>query len=147
MNTRQILNCLRKNDGKSHYLGVYPADRLPQRVSLPCAIIVNMDKSTNPGSHWVAIYIDKHGVGEFFCSFGNPPINSHHFKFIKRNSLHWTFNKTKLQCFSSTVCGQYCIFYLFCKIRGFSLKHILSYFSKECLKNDTLIKTFYKKKC
>lgn len=132
---------------KTHWLGVYPADQLPHRVSLPCAVVVNMDSSNKSGSHWIAIYIDKQGVGEFFCSFGLPPTISHHLKFLKNNSRYWMYNSTKLQCFSSSVCGHYCLLYLHDKMCGISLKHFLLRFSNDCFKNDKLMKKFRTKKC
>ena len=33
-------------------------------------IILNLSSSNHPGSHWVAVFVNTNGVGEFFDSFG-----------------------------------------------------------------------------
>jgi len=53
--------------------GIYSVDTLPKQVEYPAALIVNLSPSTSPGTHWTAIYINKHGRGQYFDSFGNEP--------------------------------------------------------------------------
>nr|CAD7578487.1 unnamed protein product [Timema californicum] len=48
--------------------GVFPADQLPARIARPAALVINIDPNTKPGTHWVPIFIDKNGVGEYFDS-------------------------------------------------------------------------------
>ena len=43
------------------------------RKSFPSAYVFNLDPSYKPGSHWVAVYIDRKGRPEYFDSFGRPP--------------------------------------------------------------------------
>ena len=35
-------------------------------------IVFNLDPSYKPGSHWVAVYIDRNGLPEYFDFFGRP---------------------------------------------------------------------------
>lgn len=48
-------------DGAGHKLlgakfrGVYPSDKIPKLNDLSCYAILNLDKTGEPGSHWVAI--------------------------------------------------------------------------------------------
>ena len=63
MDTRQISGAIRGL--KANSVRVYVADRIPKHLSLPTAIIVNTDTSDKPGTHWVALYIDKNASGSF----------------------------------------------------------------------------------
>jgi hypothetical protein len=73
MNTAHISCCL--SPVKS-FLAVFPSDKLTSaEITNPCSIIVNLDASTQPGSHWFAIrfelrssqayYFDYHGLPLF----------------------------------------------------------------------------------
>ena len=61
-------------------------DLLPEKKPLDMkAYIVNTDISTDPGEHWVAIYV---GIDQviFFDSYGRPPEEQYVLPFIQRNS-------------------------------------------------------------
>ena len=55
MNTREITQAISELAANS--IGVYAADHIPCRLSLPAAIVTNLDTLEKPGSHWVAFYI------------------------------------------------------------------------------------------
>ena len=57
------------------FKGVYALDEIVhiKQNSLPSAYVFNLDPSYKPGSHWVAVYIDRKGRPEYFDSFGRPP--------------------------------------------------------------------------
>jgi len=130
MNTIQI-NKIMKKDAytKNIYLGTLPIDKLPKKVGYPSCIVINNQKSTEPGEHWIAIYFDKQGNGEFFDSFGNPPNYYNLQKYLKNNCLNFDYNKKKLQSDYSLYCGYYCVLYLLLKARHLSMEKILKYFS------------------
>ena len=48
--------------------GVYAIDemKLIETVSYPSSFVINLDPSYKPGSHWVAVYFDRNGIGEYF---------------------------------------------------------------------------------
>ena len=53
------------------WLGVFPADRLPSRITqFPRGLVANTDPSTKPGMHWVAMYFPDTSTSEFFDSYG-----------------------------------------------------------------------------
>ena len=108
LNTLQISEILRYI---RTFFGVYAINRLPfVLLSKPGAIIINLDASYNPGSHWVCVYLSGAGEGYYFDSFGRPPpalIQS----FIERNSRSWTWNHRIYQAEDSTYCGYYCILF------------------------------------
>ena len=115
---------------------VFAANRLPLYVSLPSYIICNLDPDHLPGSHWIAIYISESGYGEYFDSFGRRPTGSH-LKFLKRNNKQFTFNNLRIQNDFTSVCGKYCIVYLYFKYRKCSTNYYLSMF--DCNRTFSMI--------
>lgn len=116
---------------KIRFLGVMPFDFFPlstftassfsDSMRTPSApglhaicCIVNTDPSTKPGKHWVAFFLGPHGKLEFFDSYGRPPT---HFGFPIACSMLDTstfeYNTLAIQADSSSVCGHYCIVFLF----------------------------------
>ena len=121
------------------FLGVFPSNRLPPVIeTYPAALIANVDRHDQEGSHWVAIYFTKTKEGEFFDSFGrHPSMCSLHFKpFLNKFSKAWTYNQRSLQSFWSAVCGQYCLYYLLHRVRGNSMASIVSTFNQSRTQND-----------
>jgi hypothetical protein len=110
LSTNEI-NHLLKN--KKDFLGVFPVDRLPYLlVPKPTGLIINLDESYKPGSHWVAVYIPKNGPAHYFDPFGAVP-GRHVSLFLDRNSKHgWVFNAAKFQGDLSYLCGYYCVLFI-----------------------------------
>ncbi len=72
----------------------------------PFAIVVNTDKSSGPGEHWVAVYVDRNGKGYYFDSYGGPPLSEIK-QFLNRvckNGLFKSIDKP-IQAPASIVCG------------------------------------------
>jgi len=44
-------------------MGVYAADEIPIVWSKPAVIIANTNDHTKSGTHWVAMYVGKDGIG------------------------------------------------------------------------------------
>lgn len=67
MNTLEIWNTLASNKyTKNYFKGVYPLDCIPKIIKdKPALLVVNLDKSNQPGSHWVAIYLPTKGNPEY----------------------------------------------------------------------------------
>ena len=118
MNTLQLKRALEHNPStKKIFGGVFAADELPKTFdTFPYGFVANTDPSTEPGTHWVAFYFPSRDKGEFFDSYGYPP---EHYGLESYDIETW--NKYKLQSSWSNVCGQYCIFYLYHKSRGYNL--------------------------
>ena len=94
-----------------HFFGVYAINRLPfVLLPKPGSIIVNLDASYHPGSHWVCLYFTAEGKGHYFDSFGrHPPAQIQ--AFIERNTKDWTWNREIYQAEDSKLCGYYCILF------------------------------------
>ena len=70
--SHQISSVLKRDHFTNHdFRGVFACDQLPKRYVLrPSGLVVNTDPSTQPGEHWVAIYIARGGESEYFDSYG-----------------------------------------------------------------------------
>ena len=49
-----------------YFMGVFPSDKLPRFISRPALLVCNTDASHLPGLHWIAIFVDYDGRGEFY---------------------------------------------------------------------------------
>lgn len=118
---------------------VFAANRMPVFVQLPIYLISNLDPDYKPGSHWVAIYIDINGVGEYFDSYGRKP-EGYHKMFLKRNTKKWSYNHNQLQSYFSSVCGKYCLVYLYFKMKNVKMVDFVNkFFSVNTISNDFII--------
>lgn len=147
MNTIELMRALKGCEITRKYIsGVYAADMLPETKlkKKPAILIANTDGSDKPGEHWVAFYFPRTGDAEFFDSFGNRPKKIEFLRFLRRNSLHYTYNKKRLQSDFSTTCGLWCCVYLHQKCMGKKMSEITSMFSqKNRQMNDEKVKSMY----
>jgi hypothetical protein len=135
------INSVLNNDchTKPVFGGTWSADSFPKTTTSPVCFVVNTAPSWHPGRHWVAIYRGVDG-DEYFCSYGSKPAVE-----IQRNlRKDYTSNCYMLQSPTSDICGQYCILYLLCKCRGFSLQTFTNCFSSDTFINDKLVVKSYK---
>lgn len=119
--------------------GVYASDCLPIKITPSSVIIVNNDPHTKRGTHWVAFFLDWDGKLEYFDSYGQPPTVADHIKFIRRNSCCYRYNTTPLQSDYSSVCGHYCLTYLYFRSLGFHLTYFTALCSENVCKNDNSV--------
>ena len=86
--------------------------------------------------------------GEFFDSYGKHPIhyNKHFLDFMKRNAVEWEHNKIQLQSAFSTVCRQYCIYFLYHCCRKRTVSSIVNSFVNDKLHNDQMVYDFVRRK-
>jgi hypothetical protein len=134
MNTSQILAIARSDPILDQImLGVFPSDMLPKITHVPAALIVNLDPSTETGSHWVSLYFDKRC--EYFDSYGRKPeiLES----YILANSLKYTFNNKQVQSPLTSICGQMCIYLLIWRARGIPYNEIV-----DTMNNDYFVAGF-----
>jgi hypothetical protein len=112
--------------------------KLPYVIRKPAAIIANTDEQYQPGTYWVAMYILKRGCIEFFDSYGIPPLDEGHMKFLNKKGV--MYNKLELQSLTSKVCGQFCLCFLGSRTKGHSMRDFHKLFSKNKKSNDLVIK-------
>ena len=106
------------------YKGCYPSDKIPKCTKFPCAYVINVDESTEPGSHWVAIYALNTSKALYYDSLGKVPppeiIADHMAKQFKTVE----FQYKGIQNPSSDACGQYAIFFIYMAANKIPLRSI-----------------------
>lgn len=86
-------------------------------------MVVNMDNSNLPGSHWVAIFVPSRHTIFYYDSFGVSPSNRHIREFLRRfSNVH--VNPTTFQSLVSDVCGYYVMYFLYFLSMGYSVTQI-----------------------
>ena len=141
MNNSVIDTILRKRC--TIYRGVYPCDKLPSIAwsMRPFVIVANTDPASRPGQHWICMYFDEKGYGEFFDSFGSPPNGI--FKLnMDKHCVMWKFNDKQFQSSVSRFCGHYCIWYCMMKNRNISMHTIKHAMTDDTGLNDYLVHRF-----
>jgi len=142
MNTIEINNYLK---GFKEFGGTYPRDSLPYKVDKPSCFVINTDKADGPGEHWVAIYLYNNGSGEYFDSFGLPPLHTEIIQFLHKNCPKgWYHNSITFQSFYSGTCGTYCVLYLSTKCRGMTFELFINMFNNNKRTNDLIAEILYK---
>lgn len=130
MDTHEILQILRNDQAvKQVLLGVFPIDQVPPIFYKPAALIVNLDPSHEPGSHWVCMYFDKRGNCDYFDSYGMKP-NSMLETYILENASKFKCSSKVVQKPLTSTCGQLCIYYLIWRARGVPMNMILDSLEK-----------------
>lgn len=110
---------------KRYFVGVFPSDKLPHSLPHNCALVVNADKSTSPGSHWFCLF-KKGRTCYIFDSFGRLP--QFLFNYCQRHDLRAVYNSLPHQTADEVTCGGYCV-YVLCELaRGRNLRSILRTF-------------------
>jgi hypothetical protein len=135
MNTARIERLLAN---QHNFQGVFSSDTLPDS---PRLLVCNTDPSTQAGQHWIAIYVDKNGHGEYFDSFGRPP-DKHFEQYMNSKCSRWIFNKKQLQSVISAFCGYYCCVYVAFRCRGYDMIKIIAMFTNDTGYNDMLVHRF-----
>ena len=151
MNTFQLAQVLTKDPfTKESFAYVYACNQLSsiQINEYPKSFVVNTDPMGLPGTHWTAIYFNEQMKGEFFDSYGKHPIhyNKYFLDFMNRNGVQWKHNKIQLQSAFSSVCRQYCIYFLYHRCRKRSMLSIVNSFVNDKLRSDQLVYDFVRGK-
>ena len=119
MDTRQINNALRRNPvTRTLYMGCYPADKIPKMRQFPSAMVVNLDPAHMPGTHWVAIYAPEKRTAYYMDSLGKPA-EGLILDYLRQNFGPFHRFWQPIQSPSSSVCGQYAIFFIYTAALGF----------------------------
>lgn len=149
MNSIQIENILSRDPvTQKFFLGVFASDQLPRSIArFPACFVCNVDDSRRPGSHWVAFYLPSPDEVEFFDSYGNEPafFKGPILNFFSQFS-HAVFNPQPLQSFVTAVCGQFCVYFIFYRCHGKTLKQFLLQFGSEKMCNDQRVYNFVAKR-
>ena len=137
MDTNQLNHLLK--DYKDCYVGAFPRDHLPKKSisKRPFALIMNTDVSNNPGEHWVALFVNKDNIAEYFDSFGRIPLFKEITEFMSLNKINKIIhNKKQVQNAMSSTCGIFSVLYIKLRCGGLSFEEFVKYFSENTIRND-----------
>jgi hypothetical protein len=121
MDTFQIQDVVRSFDLRGDFKGVFALNQLPLVYArhVPYGMIINTEPSDRNGSHWVAMC--RRSTTEpvyYFDSYGLPPsMYPNIFRVMLFYADQYRFNRRRIQSFNSAVCGQHCIYFLYCLLR------------------------------
>ena len=141
MNTLQISTILNADPITKLILqDVCPIDRIPFPKSDPAAYVINLDESYKPGSHWVAVYLDrKHKQANYFDPVGMPPHPA--CAPLLETCPIVRYNRIVLQD-RTMVCGQFVTMFLLLRARGYSFDETIDRLNHP--QNDLIMHKMFK---
>ena len=147
--TSQLIDFVKRHPCLGNYfLGVYSRDYLPilfNSTAATAGFIVNTDTSNLPGTHWIACVLLPDGRGEVFDSFGQIPPSSLQVWMNIHCPRGWFYNTTCIQGPITTLCGGYCLFYLYHRlVSSMTMQNIITMLSN-ATNSDYVIYLFLKK--
>lgn len=106
-------------------------------------MIINLDRSEGPGTHWVCCFTNTNfPYNIYFDSFGVGPSDII-LKYLKQNKKQVKYNNSELQMMESIMCGYYCIYVLDKLAKGHNIYDILMKFQQSPeVFNEKLIRKF-----
>jgi hypothetical protein len=101
---------LKKRLGRKAYLGAVPVDALPETLKDGQGLIVNLQPSSEGGSHWVCVS-HQHGQCLYVDPFGGPP-DDRVLTLMRRSKGTPLVSTSAYQPRDSDACGLFCGFVL-----------------------------------
>ena len=110
---------------ESRFNGVYFRDNLPDKIK-DGAYVINLDKYSGVGTHWIALYVNTKTV-TYFDSFVVERIPRKIKKCINNKKI--TANIFRIQAYDSVMCGYFCIGFINLMFKCNSLTDFTNLFS------------------
>lgn len=132
MTSSSEINTFLKNDPV--FMGCFPSDKLPpmKGANNPQSMIVNTQRASKPGEHWIALVMTKRHCF-YFDSFGLPVIEFHITEYLSNYYSKVIYSSVCIQDIDSNKCGEFCIGFVKhtrCKktyntyLSNFNFKHV-----------------------
>ena len=119
--------------------GVYSRDNLAKTKDR--AYVINLDKYSDIGTHWVALYVYNNDV-TYFDSFGVEHIPKEIKTFINNKNIKT--NIFRIQAYDSIMCGYFCIGFIDFMLKGKTLIELTNLVSPNNFKkNDDIISKYF----
>ena len=148
MDTQEINSALNSNQiTRNAFVGTFACDKLPETIErIPFATVVNTDVQSEPGAHWIAIYLPSWEEPiEYFDSYGEEPTNDYIVKFLDMVE-EYSYNNRRVQNIFSASCGQHCIYFITKRCQNVTFNKIMNSYSYNSHgKNDKMVEEFCKK--
>ena len=104
--------------------GVYSRDNLPKIKG--GVFVINLDKYSNIGTPWVALYVRNNDIA-YFDSFGVEHIPEETKAFIGNKNIQKKI--FRIQTYDSIMCGYFCIGFIHFVLAGKALTNFTNLFS------------------
>lgn len=116
--------------------GVFAFNEKPDCCKLPIGIVVNTQGRDKSGMHWIALYIDENGNGEFMDSLASNEVFDQFRPYLETNCFSYLIPAYPLQSSISQTCGIYACAFLALRFEGMQLVDFMKIFSRSTLWND-----------
>jgi hypothetical protein len=96
-------------------IGVYSKDQLEDIEPEVGCYVINLEDSTEGGSHWTAIVINETYVSYFDSFAVRPPDDVKEFigRYVKNQDMETIYNLQQIQEHRSVLCGYYCVYFCY----------------------------------
>ena len=134
MDSQQLRRCIAEDPLTRYYTGgVLASDELPSELQplRKRIFIINTEPASQPGAHWLAVYLPPNQPLEFFDAMGDVPPQSV-IQFLRtqdQNSTGYYYQTLPLQSENAVTCGHFCLYYLVHRVRGLSMSTIIQDFT------------------
>jgi hypothetical protein len=146
MNTGELNKILQRNDvTREHYVGCFPADRIPSIGRTPCCMVINTGVSGTAGEHWVAVYVTSPTEADYFDSLGDWPPPSPHIDAFLRRFAHINHAPCPVQSDRSSACGKHVIYFLHRRCQGWPLLRVVWHLVHSRTGSDRLVCAFVRR--
>lgn len=107
---------------KHWFAGVFASNTLPENPKDDQFYVVNLDRDTGAGTHWIVIHLCRSQRNEYFDSYGWKPSDD---KFVRFMQDSYIYSTVQLQSQNTTACGQWCILFVWYRCKGKSMDEFL----------------------
>lgn len=129
--------CQRDDVIRRYFLDVYGVNQVLCQAPYPRCAIADTNPINLLGQHGITVFWTGPDRGEFFDSYGMTP---QRYDLRWRCWNHFEQNPRVLQQWTTDVCGDYVLYYLYHHCHGTPLQCIIQYFSPtDGLYNDTAV--------
>lgn len=95
-----------------NFLGVYPSDSIPKITNIDDkAIIFNLSKHTEPGTHYIAVIFKRKKI-YYFDSYGKPLKNKYILNNLRKFNIPIFYHTRSIQHKDSIFCGLFSLAYI-----------------------------------
>ena len=140
---KRVLKRNANRETKEAFLGVFPINKLPSRITnYPVFLVINTQTDNLSGEHWFTIFISRKGIGEIFDSAAKP-VERRIRRWMNLFSRSWTRNRLIYQKPLSSLCGAYAVYYILNRLHYPTMRTLLFPSRRRKPINDNFISSYY----
>ena len=114
------------------FRGTFSCDNIPIFKESNIAVISNLSREHDTGSHFIAIFIDQDKI-TYFDPFGIESYNILIEEYLKKYKKKIIYSKQRIQSYNSTHCGYFCVIFILYLENNVCLRKFVKLFQKEDL--------------